>query len=179
LLDERVPSSLSLSREDALAALTRRYFTGHGPAQLQDFTWWSGLTVGDARAGLEMIARELTSETVDGRTYWFGGTIRSLATPARAFLLGLFDEYLIGYKDRSAVLDRSRWARINAGDAFFAPVIVDGRVVAGWKKGVRGAETVLRVKPLAVLGRAQTSAVTAAVDRYASFVQQDFDVVWQ
>jgi hypothetical protein len=179
LLDERVPASPSVSREDALAELTRRYFTGHGPAQLHDFTWWSGLTVRDARAGLEMVARELASEAVDGRTYWFGTTVRSLTAPPRACLLGLYDEYLIGYKDRSVALDRSQWSRITAGDAYLAPVILDGRVIAGWKKVVRGARTVVRVKPFARPGPADTKAITAAMDRYASFSGQDLELAWQ
>lgn len=179
LLDERVPSSRSLSREDALAELTRRYFTGHGPAQVHDFAWWSGLTVGDARTGLEMVAGELTTEVVDGQTYWFGKTVRSLTTPRRAYLLGLYDEYLIAYKDRSVALDRSQWTRITAGDAFLAPVILDGRVIAGWKKVARGEKTVLRVKPIAPPRRTDSSAVVEAVDRYASFSGQDLELAWQ
>ena len=66
------PTARTLSRDAALAELTRRYFTSHGPAQLHDFAWWSGLTVADARAGLEMTGRELTSETLDGRTVLVG-----------------------------------------------------------------------------------------------------------
>jgi len=51
LLDERVPETKTLNREEALAKLTRRYFTSHGPATLQDFIWWSGLTAADAKNG--------------------------------------------------------------------------------------------------------------------------------
>src|SRR6201996_2016284 len=71
LLDERVPAVKSLDRQDALAALAERYFTAHGPATLQDFVWWSGLTVNDAKAGLEMVKDRLTNEISDGNTYWF------------------------------------------------------------------------------------------------------------
>jgi hypothetical protein len=45
LFDERVPRAAPLARDEALAELTRRYFTSHGPATVQDFAWWSGLTV--------------------------------------------------------------------------------------------------------------------------------------
>lgn len=179
LLDERVPSSRPLSREDALGELTRRYYSSHGPAQIHDFAWWSGLTVGDARAGLEMVASELKTETVDGRSYWFGKTVRSLTVPRRAYLLGLYDEYLIAYKDRSVALDRSQWTRITSADAFLAPVILDGRVIAGWKKAARGEKTLLRVKPFAPPGRTVSSAVAEAVDRYASFSGQDLELAWE
>ena len=177
LLDERVPSSRSLSRDDALAELTRRYFTSHGPAQLHDFTWWSGLTVGDARDGLEMAAGALTTEVVDGRTYWLGKTVRARLGPEPAYLLGLYDEYLIGYKDRSAALDRAHWGRIAAGDAFLAPVVVDGRVIGGWKRSARSG-AMLRVKPFAPLTQAETRAVTDAAHRYASFCGQNLEVIW-
>src|SRR5262245_24524323 len=48
LLDERVPKCRTLKRDEALAELTIRYFTSHGPALLRDFVWWSGLTITDA-----------------------------------------------------------------------------------------------------------------------------------
>jgi len=175
LLDERVPSSQSLSREDALAELTRRYFTSHGPAQVHDFTWWSGLTVADARAGLEMTAGELTSQAVGGSTYWFGKDVRRRPAPESVHLLGLYDEYLIGHKDRSAALDRSHWGRITAGDAFLAPVILDGRVIAGWKRSARSG-TAVRLKPIAPLTRAETRSVTDAVHRYAAFCGQTLEL---
>jgi len=53
LLDERVPMVRVRSRDDSLTELARRYFTSHGPAQLHDFAWWSGLSIADARAGLD------------------------------------------------------------------------------------------------------------------------------
>jgi hypothetical protein len=108
LLDERVPMVRVRSRDDSLTELARRYFTSHGPAQLHDFAWWSGLSIADARAGLAAVDRELARETIDGRTYWFRSSGRTVATPRAAYLLPLFDEYLIAYKDRSAALDPSR-----------------------------------------------------------------------
>ena len=77
LLDERVPPSRTLSRDEALAELARRYFTSHGPAQLQDFMWWSGLAATDARAGLAMAGRRLKRDDVDGRTYWRSSPVRA------------------------------------------------------------------------------------------------------
>lgn len=59
LLEEWVPESRGLLRDEALAELALRYFTSHGPATISDYAWWSGLTVRDARAGLSMIERRL------------------------------------------------------------------------------------------------------------------------
>ena len=70
LLDERAPAGRALAREEALAELAGRYFASHGPASPQDFAWWSGLTVGDARRGIASASPRLVSATVDGKTYW-------------------------------------------------------------------------------------------------------------
>ena len=179
LLDDRVPTARTLSRDAALAELTRRYFTSHGPAQLHDFTWWSGLTVADARAGLEMVGRELASDTLEGRTYWSAAkTVRAVATPHPAHLLGLYDEYLIAYKDRSAARDLSRRTRTTAWDPFNAPVVVGGRVIGGWKKKVTGERVVAKVSPLRPLGRSDRRAVEEASARYSAFVGLDLELVW-
>ena len=59
LLDDRAPAVRTRRRDEALAELTRRYFRSHGPAQVTDFVWWSGLSTADARRGLEMVEREV------------------------------------------------------------------------------------------------------------------------
>src|SRR5262245_28316722 len=71
LLEERVARPRAMKRDEAVAELTRRYFTSHGPATIRDFVWWSGLTVRDTRQGLEMNRDTLVQDTVDGLTYWF------------------------------------------------------------------------------------------------------------
>ncbi len=70
LLDERVPQGKQFGRDEALAELTRRYFTSHGPATLADYVWWSGLTTNDARRGIAMLDRELDEVHIEGTTYW-------------------------------------------------------------------------------------------------------------
>ena len=71
LLDERVEGSDRPDREQSLAKLAFRYFTSHGPAQLKDFSWWSGLAEKDARSALDMVKSGLNQATLDKKTYWF------------------------------------------------------------------------------------------------------------
>jgi hypothetical protein len=161
LLDDRVPAVRALSRHEALAELTRRYFTSHGPAQVGDFAWWSGLTVKDARAGLEMVQRDVVSETIDGKMYWCSkskGTIRQSA-PA-AHLLPVFDEYLVAYKDRGTSLD-------------FAPIVVRGQVVGAWKRTLMKQKVVLSLAFYAPVTKADQRAVAEAAHRYSAFVGLD------
>jgi hypothetical protein len=69
LLDEWIPGRMILPREEAIAELAKRFFMSHGPATLKDFTWWSGLTTGDARSGLEDVRALFASQSIDGMTY--------------------------------------------------------------------------------------------------------------
>lgn len=72
LFDARVPSAPARSRDESLCDLVMRYFTTRGPATLQDFSWWSGLTMRDGRRGIEAAGRVLDSATIAGTTYWSG-----------------------------------------------------------------------------------------------------------
>src|SRR5262249_18116659 len=78
LLDEWAPQQSRMSREEALAEIARRYFTSHGPATLQDFAWWSGLTTADASVGLEMAKRRLTPEVINGQNYWLASSMPAI-----------------------------------------------------------------------------------------------------
>jgi hypothetical protein len=171
LLDDRVPATRSLPRDAALAELARRYFTSHGPAQLSDFAWWSGLTAADARAGLEMSRHHLIEAAVDGKRYWLAPGTRIPTRPTRtAYLLPPYDEYLIAYKDRSAALDPGAWLSIAGRDPFAAPVVLEGRVVGGWKRTM-GEDTVSILLDMpGRLSRADERLVEEAAGRYGAFL---------
>ena len=70
LLDDWIPASRDLSREDAVAELAARYFTSHGPATMHDFAWWAGLTLTQARAGLDAAMSRLAWDNIGGTDYW-------------------------------------------------------------------------------------------------------------
>jgi hypothetical protein len=178
LLDERVPMVRVRSRDDSLTELARRYFTSHGPAQLHDFAWWSGLSIADARAGLAAVDRELARETIDGRTYWFRSSGRTVATPRAAYLLPLFDEYLIAYKDRRAALDPSRWTRVAARDPFSAPVVVNGQVVGGWKRIQKGDSVGIALTLFAPLDKRDGAAITSAARAYTRVLGAHLELSW-
>lgn len=145
LLEEWVPRTEALPKEEALARLAVRYFKGHGPATFQDFIWWSGLPVGQARQALESVKRNLRSETVASATSWFsGGLSVSPSAPDSAYLLPAFDEFLIGYKDRRASLPHeSRHKAVSSNGIFRPIVVVNGRIVGTWKKAAAAATATL------------------------------------
>jgi len=171
LIDERAPNARSRDHDDALAELTRRYFTSHGPATLRDYSWWSGLTMREARVGVELSKKTLVEEVVDGLKYWYapptaGGTRRA----SRAYLLPNYDEYLIAHKDRGWVLE-SRPAAASGAVEYPHHLIVDGRVRGSWKRtfGIRAAG--VEVRPFRPLDNVEASAVAKEADRYGRFLE--------
>jgi hypothetical protein len=173
LLSERAPQAPSLDRRAAIAELTERYFTSHGPATVRDFVWWSGLTVKDAQHGIEAAGSTLHRETIDGRDYW-SATPRSVAAArgCTALLLPNYDEYLIAYKDRGGVVDSARAANIVArsNGAFPHHLVIDGRLAGSWTRTLRGNSVLIEVAPYNKLTPAQSRAVMSAVDCYGEFL---------
>ncbi len=173
LLDEWLPPAKKLGRDEALAELTRRYFTGHGPATIQDLAWWSGLTLTDARAGLEQVKGQLRQETVNGQTYWMSPDMPALTKDApTVYLLPGFDEYLLGYTDRSAVLEAVHAPKIQPGsNGMFSPtIVIEGRVAGVWKRTLKKDTVTLNLSPFAPFSPAQRQAIGAAAERYRTFV---------
>jgi hypothetical protein len=173
LLAEWVPAAESKTRDEALAELTRRYFTSHGPATLQDFVWWSGLASSDARAGLDMAKPHLAREALAGQTYWLAYSAPAAleASPA-AHLLPGFDEYLVGYTDRAAVLPRAYTKQVNAGGGMLGPIIViDGQVAGTWKRTLKKEAVAITPSWFTEPGRSQERAFTAAALRYGAFLK--------
>lgn len=136
LTDERIAPQPLPSREEALARLAGNYFRSHAPATLDDFLWWSGLTVTEARQAIALIGSELTTETHQGITYHLHHSCRTQGQmPQAAILLPPFDEYLLGYKDRTAVLPRSLQAHAFTNNGIFFPMVVHrGQLVGNWRR---------------------------------------------
>ena len=170
LLDEWVPRADPLPKEEALARLAIRYFTGHGPATLQDFIWWSGLPIGQARQALASVQRDLRSETVESVAYWFSRDMSvPKAAPDSAYLLPAFDEFLIGYKDRLATLPRHNHHKAVSSNGIFWPIIVvNGRIIGTWRKAAKAAAVALDFfeRP----GRGIRALIDEAVARYSRFI---------
>jgi hypothetical protein len=173
LLDEWVAPGKNLARDESLAEVALRYFTGHGPATLRDFLWWTGLAAADARAGLEMVKAQLAQEQVADQTYWMGPTMPASEEPMpAAHLLPGFDEYLLGYTNRSAVLDPIHNQRIQPGkNGMFSPtVVIDGRVAGTWKRTVKKNEVVITSTPFNPFNTDQQQMVVRAAEQYGQFL---------
>ena len=158
------------SGEAALAELARRYFTAHGPARAQDLAWWSGLTLTQARAALELVSAALESSPFDGKpsgAWWFApGSMPALSGPARALMLGSFDESHIGYREPRAVAPHE----LRLGFDFERPLLIEGRVVAGWRREKAARSVRVEVRPVGSLSGAERDLVAIEAKRFATFL---------
>jgi hypothetical protein len=172
LLDDWAPQGRQVSHDEALAELARRYFAGHGPATLADFTWWSGLPNQESRTGLELVKAELQQEDFADQTYWLqpAGAAKHEGLPA-VYLLPGFDEYYLGYKDRSFLLDAKYERRAVSSNGIFRPMIViDGRVAGTWKQEGKRGVVVLLPQPFESLAKDQEQALITAANLYGRFL---------
>ena len=169
LVSERAAGALAMSRDDALATLSRRFFTSHGPATVRDFVWWSGLTSADTKRGLEM--NRATSEVVEGLTYWsIPNRPRPVVRNRRAYLLPIYDEYLIAYRDRAAVPHGSAALTVREGVTFQHALIIDGQVAGTWRLARDASGRTPVPVPLRQLTPTERRAVAAAVQRQTALL---------
>jgi Winged helix DNA-binding domain len=161
-------------RDRALAELTRRYFTSHGPATRADFQWWSSLTAADAKRGLAFAAADLEELEVDGQTYWCAARPaqgRPDPSPTVHLLQG-YDEYLVAYTGRPRALDSAGLARTTpyGRPPFLHAIILDGMYVGSWQRTLTAGQVSVQVRLARRLDPAEHAALADAVDRYGRFV---------
>lgn len=167
LFQERVPKTKVLTREQALAEIVRRYFTSHGPAQLKDFSWWSGLTITDAKKGIAMV-REVKNVEIQGKTYYFT-KLNNTEIPSEVYLIPNYDEYYISYKDRAQYFDIM--PKQTLGNALFSHAIVSqGKIVGMWRRTIGKKEAILETKMFRHSKKLDQREFNKAIDRYSQFL---------
>ena len=149
LLDTWAPRQRNFEGDEALGELVLRYFRSHGPATRQDFQRWTGLTAAAARTGLAVAGDALTACDADGEEAFADPVALEHASRAQvARLLPAFDEYVIGYRDRSALIAPERMPDVVPGkNGVFRPTVcADGQIIGTWSRAVsaRGVRVAVR-----------------------------------
>jgi hypothetical protein len=168
LLGDHVREPRVLDRDAALREIARRYLLARGPATDRDLAWWTGLTLGDVREGLAAVDAEFDRLELGGIVYRMALGLAEAASGVHA--LPGFDEYLLGYTDRSAPLAGRPLSDVVPGsNGMFLPTIVaQGEVVATWKRTIRAAGVDVAVAPFGILSAAVRRGAERAFERYAS-----------
>ena len=195
LLDEWVPPGPAEQdappRDVALSRLAARYVRGHGPATAEDLAWWAGITKTDARAALDAVAEQFEHADVDGKRFWLapgahaaaaaGATAgapgrdsvaRGSADP-RVDLLPGFDEYMLGYTDRTLQLGEHHetyGATVSANGMFSGTVVVDGRIAGTWKRALKRERVEIAVRAFRSPTAEERAGIDAAAERFGEFV---------
>lgn len=139
LYDEHAKTKKNFTDLDAIRELSLRYFSSHGPATIEDFARWSGLGKTEIKKGIAECGENLQAQEIEGKIYYCrnGSGMNPPHPPllkreANAHFIAWFDEFLLGYKDRTATLelDHHRLVDVSRNGVFKPTVIIDGKTVA-------------------------------------------------
>jgi len=173
LLDEWVAPTPAKTEEEAMATLALKYFTSHGPATLQDFAWWSGLTLAQVKTAMGAIASELEAISIDKQTYWMRPVQSSIQNAGGIYLLAGFEEYLLAYADRNLVLEKEHSPHAIGKNGLFHPTIINKGIISGvWRRSVKKDGLYIDVKSFSSFTNAQKQAISVKAKNFAKFIEQ-------
>lgn len=169
LLDERAPAAKKIEDDEALAQLTKTYFSTRGPASLHDYVWWSGLMVKQCRDGISMLGAALHKEIVNGKELFFYPSKKKLNPGDQTtYLVPDYDEYGIAYKDRSVISDSPY--RTKEAPKYKHSIVLNGQLAGTWNRTVKGEKTIIEIAPFKSLDKQQLKEVDAALAKYRNFL---------
>jgi hypothetical protein len=179
--DDWIPVSRSLQRQEGIAEFALRYFHSHGPATIRDFAWWTQIPLTDVRAAFEDVKEQLVELEFEGTSYWLSPETAALpdggiSGQRSVLLLPGFDEFVLGYQDRSLVLAAEHTNKIVPGGngVFKKTVVAGGEVIGTWaREGTRaGAGVVPELfNETDSLGPTAQAAFNRAAQRYLAFLE--------
>jgi hypothetical protein len=178
LLEERVKKTKQIPREEALAKLASRYFTSHCPATVEDFIWWSGLNITDGKHALEMIKNNFISETIKSKTYWFTDSFSiPLKNKSSLYLLPAFDEFIISYKDRTAILYPEHYTKVVSNNGIFWPVILmNGKAIGLWKRNIQKDKVLLEAQFFKKVSKTTIAFVEKRFKQFGNFLVKKTEI---
>lgn len=148
-----LPKSPALDRDEALTRVALRYFTGHGPATLEDLVRWIALPKTWLRKGIAAAGDALASFQLDGATYFHDPSLPDRIADSRrtdgVFLLPAYDELILGYKDRSPNLHPDNEVHIcPRRNGVFKHTIFQGPIARGtWNFSRRKTGPAITIEP--------------------------------
>lgn len=123
---------------------------------------------------MDMVKSQFVSEMIDGQTYWITGSeLRVREKSPSAYLLPNYDEFFIGFKDRSAISKVAKKAGIKKDDqALLAHIILlDGQVVGGWRRTLNKDSVIVEATLITSLTKEEEQAVRQAADKFGEFLE--------
>ena len=173
--DDWLPQNqrITMSREEGLAEMARRYVRSHGPVTVYDFAWWTGLTIKDARDAFASIACSIQQLPQD-ESYWVLKEFDTSPVGSQTVtLVPPFDETIVALKDRRAVVSDEAMKRVTPyTNGVFSPVIlVNGQFAGLWKRTAKKSGIVFEAELLGALSKEQMQLLQLQAERYAAFLE--------
>ncbi len=187
LADEHVPGAVRHEPAEAISRLGRRYLTARGPASVEDLMHWTKLTKTQCRQAFSAI-EDLVEVMVTGHERAGSAALHAPAadlahveelqfgeTVPRVVVLAAFDEHLLGYRDRSLVLDPAKAHHLApGGNGVFRPtVVLDGRVVGTWRRRLLTSTAPVEVTLFEPVRAADRKLIAAAFGPWGEFVGRE------
>ncbi len=171
LLDERIPQTKKINREEALAKLATIYFQSHSPATLKDFSWWSGLNQTDAKKAIDFISKNLEQIEVGEQTYFVLQSNEKIKPNSEIHLLPAFDEYIISYNHRLDVVDKNNAPKVFTNNGIFKPMIVqDGKIIGTWKRTITGKKLKTEVFPFEKISKQTETEIERKMEEFRKYL---------
>jgi hypothetical protein len=178
-LTEWVPIKNRTYRDEALKELALRYFTSRGPATIQDFSWWSGLSSNNSKLALELNKSNLISETIENKTFWFVDS-SNMPNPINKeiYLLPAFDEFLISYRDRTAsLLSIGNKKTISDNGIFYPTILMGGQIIGTWKRNIKGNHIILTIDLFKTGNPDFGKIYSKSISRYSKFYHKETETI--
>lgn len=173
LLEEQIAPVAPIHKEEALARLALCYFRSHSPAAIQDFVWWSGLTVTEAKQAIGLIKQELITEQFDGQEFLIYANCRQVKTDDILHFLPPYDEYLIAYKDRTTVMTAKYHPKaFNRWGIFYPVILRNGRITGNWSREKKKGELIITTSFFEP-DKKGTKDLKLAEKRYRAFLENE------
>jgi hypothetical protein len=178
LLDERVKPGKTITGDEALALLAARYFKSRGPATVHDFSTWSGLTLTECKRGLAMLKDRLETIIAEDTEYYvFSDAVFHKGTARNVQLLPVYDEYIMGYKDRSAILTYQQSLGSEFNYMNDCMIIYDGQIIGTWKRAIKNKKIELNYDFFTELTRARKKGFDEAIYKFSQFYELPVEIV--
>lgn len=168
-----------LDEEEAKEKLLLKYLSGYGPASIQDFAYWSGLMISDARKTLENVASELEEVKIEGieGQFWIQKkdykTLMEMDLDEKPpiHLLPKFDSFVLGHKDRTRIIQKEFTKQVYRpviGDVA-ATILVNDNIVGTWKHKKTKNYMNVSISPFQKLEEEDFKEIKSGVEDFGQF----------
>lgn len=186
-VDKWLPQLKGMPVEKAEETLLRRYLHGYGPAGLQDFSAWSGMTVREATPILERIDGEVVMVGIESKSrLLLREGLEELQREAlddeesqHVRLLPSFDCFMLGHKDKSHLVDETHYKRVYRKAGWLSPVVLaNGHVLGTWSHKQRGKRLHITIESFTRMSRNIHEGIDREVKDLARFLAKPYDVTF-